>query len=201
MVTTMTRRPPRSKRRFTAALVGLVLVASVALAALTLHNYHRSEAYLERVASQMRRAGARTTAEGCVERILAWRERCPLSGVLCDNFAPRAMRMCLEAGDRRGYCRSLPPRRGTSRFGYQDCQDKGVTSETRKACASAYRMLDQHCRRLTGRPPQTRTPTRQRAAAPRRAATRGWAATQLRAAKLERAAKPERAAAPSESKP
>jgi hypothetical protein len=144
----MTSRKPRSKRAFTAALVGLILVTSVSLAGLALHNYHRSDAYLERVASQIRRAGARTTAEGCVERILDWRTTCPLSNVLCDNFAPRAMRVCLQARDRSGYCRSLPRRRGTTRFGYHDCQQRGMTRETRKACASAYRMLDQHCRRL-----------------------------------------------------
>lgn len=112
---------------------------------LALRSFHEKDAYLLSVETKMRRAGESTTALGCVDRVLAWRPTCQGSRVLCDNFAPRAMRACLEVRDRAGYCRSLPKRRGTTRFGYADCQRRGVTRETRNTCGAAFRMLDVHC--------------------------------------------------------
>jgi len=142
---------PASKRAFTLGLVAFMAVGSAALAGFAVYNYHRSNAYLKRVLVDMRRTGARTTAEGCVDHILAWRKTCPLSRVLCDNFAPRAMKICLQARDRTGYCRSLPPLRGTTRFGYRDCVARKMTRKTRNACAAAFRMLDQYCRGITAK--------------------------------------------------
>ena len=138
----------RGKLAFAAGLVGLIVLASVSLGVFALHNYNQTDAYLKRVLREMRETGAETTAEGCIDRIMRWRASCRLSNVLCDNFSPRAMQACLAAKDRTGYCRSLPQDRGTTRFGYRDCKRRKMTRKTRKACASAYRMLDQYCRGL-----------------------------------------------------
>lgn len=121
-------------------------LSGASLGVLALHSYHRKDAYLIGVEREMRVAGRSTTAEGCVDHVLAWRPRCQGSPLLCDSFAPRAMRACLEAKERAGYCQSLPARRGTARFGFADCKRRSVTRATRKTCGAAFKMLDLFCR-------------------------------------------------------
>ena len=53
--------------------------------------------------------------------------------------APRAMRACLEAKERTGYCQSLPARRGTARFGFADCGKAKIEGTRNLACVLTVR--------------------------------------------------------------
>jgi hypothetical protein len=128
--------------------VGGLLILSVLMGVLALRNYLNTDRYLHGVLRDMAKRGKGLTAEQCVDAVLRWRKECRGSRVLCDNFSGRVMRTCLEARDRRAFCERLPADSTTTHFGYQDCKDRGVTRQTKRACASAFRMIDVHCRRL-----------------------------------------------------
>lgn len=109
-------------------------------------NFQSTDRYLRAVERGMRQQGKKLTVDGCVDAVVTWRKGCQGARVLCDSFAPRVMRACLEARDRRAYCAKLPPLTEGPRFGWRDCQRRGVTRKTKKACAAAFRMVHIHCR-------------------------------------------------------
>ena len=141
-----TGREQTRRGRIALGLVGGLLVLSLGFGLLGWRNFHRASDHLEAVKARLARQGRGLDAQGCIGAVLAWRKRCAVTKSLCDAFAPRVMRSCLAARDRSAYCRTLTKLPGTTHFGYRDCQRRGVTRKTKKACAAAFRMLHIHCR-------------------------------------------------------
>lgn len=119
---------------------------SAILGVMAYANFKATNRYLRSVERGMRERGKTLTVDGCVDAVINWRKECRGSKILCNSYAPRVMRACLEARDRRAYCAKLPPITDGPRFGWRDCEKRGVTRKTKKACAAAFRMLHIHCR-------------------------------------------------------
>ncbi|TVR03352.1 MAG: hypothetical protein EA398_05070 [Deltaproteobacteria bacterium] len=87
--------------------------------------------------------------EQCVDEALAWAARCTGIKTLCDMYVSHFVELCLDAHDRRSYCRELQGRHVTTDFGVLECQARGVRRHLDdQACNNAYRQIDTHCTRI-----------------------------------------------------
>jgi hypothetical protein len=129
-------------------LGGCVFVSLLA-GAWAFHMLQVSQKFITQSLVQVVSQGKTANMEECVDISMDWYESCEAMKSLCESSVARAMSACLSGQDRASECSSLGNVTKDTHFGFKECQERGVTRFTKKACAATYRAIDQHCERLT----------------------------------------------------
>lgn len=82
----------------------------------------------------------------CVTEALDWARECRGIKSLCDMYSDRVMEYCMDSQPREAYCRSLGDITRTARFGFAECQARGVRRNIdAEICSKAYRFTATYC--------------------------------------------------------
>ncbi|GMV42713.1 MAG: hypothetical protein AMXMBFR64_44290 [Myxococcales bacterium] len=136
-----------ARRRTRAALIVVASMAAlVGVGLVIVSRYEASERAVAQGVEELGERGRTLDAEGCVDAVLDWSDRCAGMKSLCDASVPRVMGACLAAQDRRAWCASLGDRTSDTHFGYRECAERGVKGAAKKKCAMTYRAIDSYCK-------------------------------------------------------
>jgi hypothetical protein len=125
-------------------LGGCVFVSLIA-GAWGFHMLTVSQKFIKLSMAEVALKGKSSSVEDCINVTMEWYESCEAMKSLCESSVPRVMRECLIGQDRIAVCTDLGQITMDTHFGFKECEARGVTRFTRKACASAYRAIDHHC--------------------------------------------------------
>lgn len=129
-------------------VIGVLLLVATVVGVLSYWRFIVSDRHLRADIARMERRGASIGVEQCIDEVVRWAGRCKAMKSLCDAEAPRLADVCLAARDRSAYCAQLGDRHRETSFGFKECQARKVTRKTKKACATAYRAIANHCDHL-----------------------------------------------------
>ncbi len=145
----MTAPPPNSPRKPSTGIlvVAAIIFVGAIMGAFVYRSFAYSSAILERDRKAFIDAGLALDAEACLDRTLEWYARCDVMKALCDASVPRMLKTCLAGADRSLYCKGLGDKVRSTRFGYHECENRGLTRRTPawKACAVSYRAIANFC--------------------------------------------------------
>ncbi|MEZ4451176.1 MAG: hypothetical protein R3B09_16980 [Nannocystaceae bacterium] len=127
------------------SLVGAIVIG---MGLFAFWRYTESERWVQASLIEMEQLGRESDAEGCVDAVHAWREKCAANKTLCENAIPLAMYHCLEQRDRAATCDALPRDMSTGGWLMERCRERGTPCKVMKqcTCAASYRALDSFCR-------------------------------------------------------
>lgn len=145
--------PPKTSRGGGAyRVVALLAVVAVVTGGFAFWRYRTSEQHILSQLDAFRAQGKQLTVEQCVDEVVDWSRRCAAMLSMCQASGSRMMVACLMARDRTAYCQSTTIATGDTHFGYKECQARNATKGLpKKICATAYRVVDVHCRYLERR--------------------------------------------------
>jgi hypothetical protein len=138
-------------------VIGLALgVLMVVFGTVTTRNYDQFAAYqkatLEDPDHPPRWRSEAVDVEGCVDEVLAWVEACPGVSSWCESALPSVMDECLHTQDREAYCEDVGDAVLSTRFGFDECEErygaiegKYAKRSAKKHCSVIYRAIAGHC--------------------------------------------------------
>lgn len=140
-----TPRPYQRKHHNAKSVLLCIFGLALIIGCLGYWRFIVSDRFLRDDVLSMQKQGKTLSVEGCVDAVVLWASRCRAMKSLCDATAPRMMDVCLAAGNRSAYCRKLGQSGNDTHFGFEECRARKVKRKTKKACASAYRAIANHC--------------------------------------------------------
>lgn len=138
----------QKKRHNGFRVLAVVMLLAALIGVMAYWRFIVSDRHLRADLEAMAERGAQLTAEQCVDATLSWAAGCQAMKSLCDASAQLIAHRCLDGRDRSTYCAGLGEAIYDTKFGYKECQARGVTRTTKKTCAAAYRAIAAHCHKL-----------------------------------------------------
>ena len=129
-------------------ILGSCVFVSLIAGAWAFHMLNVSQKFVKISLAEVALKGKTSSVDDCVSVTMEWYKTCEAMKSLCDSSVSRVMRQCLIGQDRQNDCVELGQLTMDTHFGFKECQARGVTRFTRKACANAFRAIDHHCTAL-----------------------------------------------------
>ncbi|NBX16896.1 MAG: hypothetical protein EBR09_05970 [Proteobacteria bacterium] len=138
----------QSRRHKGWLVLGLIAVVSIFMSVLTSFTYRQTEVHLVETYSRFSELGKSSSAENCINSIIAWLPRCDGMKALCEGAVPRVMDSCLTGQNRAQECAALANRPADAHFGFKECAARSLSKSLNKVCGNSYKALDLHCRSI-----------------------------------------------------